>query len=144
MRTVQERIARKSEWRDDDCRVWIGSRNPKGYGQIWSNGRTVQAHRLAYELEHGPIPTGLMLDHLCRNPSCVNPAHLQPVTLRENVRRGLNNPAAINARKTHCVHGHPFDEANTYVWYQNGWPCRRCRACKRAMGARYLARKAGP
>lgn len=72
----------------DDCWLWTSTLR-RGYGRFWiAPGRFVPAHRFAYELLVGPIPEGLELDHLCRNPACVNPAHLDPVTHRENVRRG--------------------------------------------------------
>lgn len=69
--------------------------------------RAVLAHRLAYEILVGPVPAGLTLDHLCRNRACMNPAHLEPVTMRANVLRG-EAPAARQARRTHCRHGHPL------------------------------------
>jgi hypothetical protein len=72
------------------------------------------------------LPKGWEPDHLCGNPSCWEPAHLEPVTQRENTLRS-NNSAAQNARKTHCVNGHPFDEANTY----RARGRRYCRACRR-------------
>lgn len=77
----------------DECWQWIGAicgapRGP-GYGHLNIGGRPVMAHRYAYEQSIGPIPDGLVLDHRCRNQHCVNPAHLEPVTQRENVHRGL-------------------------------------------------------
>lgn len=78
------------------CWLWTGCRS-NGYGQIGMDGRMMLAHRLAYELIIGPIPTGLHIDHLCRTPLCVNPAHLEPVTPAENIRRG-DNAAAQRAR----------------------------------------------
>lgn len=113
------------------CWLWLAADNGAGYGMFYvrSSGirRGILAHRLAYELLVGPIPDGLQLDHLCRNTICVNPAHLEPVTPRENCRRGVS-PTAINGRKTLCVHGHEFTPENTYV-YPNGR--RRCRACSK-------------
>ena len=69
------------------CWEWTGS-NDRGYGMFRLDGRTVRAHRWAWETLVGPIPRGLHLDHLCRNPPCVNPDHLEPVTQPENIRRG--------------------------------------------------------
>lgn len=72
-----------------NCWVWQRSINPNGYGHLTVNNKQVLAHRFVYEFYKGPIPEGLTLDHLCRNPSCVNPDHLEPVTHAENCRRGL-------------------------------------------------------
>jgi hypothetical protein len=90
------------------CWPWAGFRSPRGYGRFTIDGRGHQAHRIAYELVVGPIPDGLQLDHLCRNRGCVNPAHLEPVTSRENTLRGDTLPAR-NVTKTHCPAGHPLD-----------------------------------
>lgn len=111
------------------CWNWTGARDVTGYGRFGyyeGNGpcRTLGAHRVAYLLLVGQIPDGLQLDHLCRNPKCVNPAHLEPVTGRENTLRGNTIPAAC-AKKTHCLRGHPFDEDNTY--FHKG--VRHCRTC---------------
>lgn len=101
------------------------------YGEIYASRflgpGSKRAHRVSYETFVGPIPAGLTLDHLCRNTLCINPAHLEPVTIKENVLRG-DGPTARNARKTHCDRGHAFDETNTGPNANGG---RSCRACKR-------------
>jgi hypothetical protein len=123
----------------DECWEWQGNRRANGYGSFWMDGSSRLAHRAVYELLVGPIPDGLQIDHLCRNRACVNPSHLEVVDARTNVLRSMNL-AALNARKTHCKHGHPFDEANTAV-LANG--SRRCRTCGRAKTAAYRARLKG-
>lgn len=115
----------------DGCLLWMAALDPHGYGRFGTTTGTVFAHRFAFELVVGPIPEGLQLDHLCRVHSCVNPAHLEPVTGHENTIRGISG-SAINARKTVCVHGHPFDEENTSYLTRGG---RQCRACWRKKAA---------
>lgn len=114
------------------CLLWLGYKNPNGYGRIQVNDRSRPVHRVAWELERGPIPEGMVLDHVrargCVHRNCVNVIHLEPVTIRENLLRGDTIPAA-RAAKTHCVRGHLFDEANTYRHHSRGE--RRCRTCNR-------------
>lgn len=128
----------------DECWLWTGSLDRHGYGRGYYKGKTTRLmHRAMYDLVVGPIPPGLELDHLCRTPRCVNPAHLEPVTPEENARRAAMVPKGVaitNAAKTHCDAGHRFDVANTY-WRGNGR--RGCRSCNRAAVARYQKRKAG-
>jgi hypothetical protein len=111
---------------DTECLEWSAARNEHGYGIIGiggRSGRNFKAHRVAYELLVGPIPEGLVLDHLCRNPPCVRPSHLEPVTHKVNVRRGK----ASYVDNTHCKHGHLRTPENTYVC-PRGWPeCKECR-----------------
>lgn len=107
-----------------ECWPWLGSTNRKGYGTI--NRRRVRktpllVHRVAYEDAIGPIPVGQELHHVCLNPACCNPMHLTPVTPSEHSR--------LHARAA-CVHGHPFDEANTY-WRRDRPGRRECRTCTR-------------
>lgn len=140
----------------DTCWLWGAASARGGYGSFRANGRTHRAHRFAYELHYGPIPDGLHLDHQCHNtdPSCpggeaclhrrcVNPAHLEPATPRENTLRG-GAPAAINAAKTHCIHGHEFTPENTQrIRPSRSQPngARRCRICRRAAQNRFDARR---
>jgi hypothetical protein len=119
------RLARYFSAPESGCWEWTGAITRLGYGNAYVGGRTMLAHRAVYEALVGPVPNGLTLDHLCRNRGCVNPAHLEPVTHRENVLRG-EGFAARHARKTHCPRGHPYDEKNT-EWYRGGRYCRACR-----------------
>jgi hypothetical protein len=112
----------------DGCWNWVWSRTRSGYGMVGSGGKVKRAHRVVYELLVGPIPDGLQIDHLCRNKSCVNPAHMEPVTHRVNTLRGTAM-SAIHAAKTHCPTGHAYDDANTHV-YQGRRYCRACRVIR--------------
>ena len=94
-----------------DCWLWTGGKNQKGYALFWNSGdgRRESAHRVAYRMWVGEIPAGLELDHLCRTRHCVNPAHLEAVTHRENVLRAPDHVGKREAAKTHCPHNHPLD-----------------------------------
>lgn len=113
------------------CWLWLGSLDGCGYGMVYIGGRgatrTGRAHRVSYTLAYGPIPDGLTLDHLCRVRSCINPDHLEAVTARENILRGIGM-GANHARQTHCKRGHELSVENIYR--QPSDPRgRRCRAC---------------
>jgi HNH endonuclease len=108
------------------CHEWTRGKLNTGYGVFYYMGRLQTTHRLAWKLAYGEIPKGFDVHHTCRNKACVNLAHLQLVTEADHIRLdGL--AAAVNAAKTHCPRGHPYDEANTCR--HNGK--RYCRACAR-------------
>lgn len=133
--SVDERFFSKVHM-TDGCWLWTAQLNEGGYGHFWLSGRNRLAHRVAYEQIVGPIPEGLTLDHLCRNPACVRPEHLEPVTGAENSRRGYGF-GGINARKTHCWRGHELAGANLYVaksGYRHCRECQRIRAAARQVG----------
>jgi hypothetical protein len=129
---------------DSGCWTWTGTTLPSGVGRIRWEGQQTAVHRIAYELFVGPIAEGMHLDHVCHNADpacpggpcahrrCLNPHHMEPVTVGENVLRGKSN-SANNARKTHCDHGHEFTPENTYDYHG----CRKCMTCARARSAAY-------
>ena len=106
----------------DKCWLWTAAPiGWRGYGQFYLKGKPVVAHRLAYEFFTGnSIPIGLVIDHLCHNPPCVNPKHLEPVTNKENARRG------DGTRDTYCRNGHERTEKNTYTSPANNRQCKDC------------------
>lgn len=120
------------------CWQWIASKDKWGYGKFHL-GKDTLAHRVSYKHFVGPLPDDLEIDHLCRNRSCVNPQHMEPVTKRENTLRGIA-PSAINARKTHCQNGHKFTSQNTYMRPDGDRGCRQCNA---DASQRYRLRKSG-
>lgn len=119
------------------CWEWTGSLYDNGYGGVRAFGRTERAHRISYQIHKGPIPTGLQLDHLCRNRSCVNPDHLEAVTQRENLLRGPTTLPAMNVAKTHCPLGHPYTAENTRI----NCGKRRCRRCESIRKRRIRAQR---
>jgi len=115
------------------CWVWTGAKSPGGYG-VFRNERGTNsvAHRFSYTTMIGAVPDGLDLDHLCRNRACVNPAHLEPVTRAENLRRGVRPPRRT-APKPECKFGHTFVEGS-FSWYGPDKLWRRCLLCRRKGG----------
>lgn len=130
--SIAERFWSKVE-KTATCWLWRAARDRDGYGAFRIGHRTVRAHRWAYEQLVGPIPEGLEPDHLCRNHACVNPDHLEPVTHKENLRRGIRGVLT-----THCPHGHAYAGANLYV---DPGGHRECRTCRSEQVRRCRARK---
>lgn len=139
---------RKKSVEANGCWLWLNHLTTAGYGQIQVGLRVYAAHRLAYMAFIGPIPDGLVIDHLCHNADplclggptclhrrCVNPAHLEPVRQQVNATRRLG-AAASNLRKTHCPRGHAYTPDNISPIRDTGW--RRCRACE---GLRVVRRR---
>ena len=131
-----------------ECWLWQGrSLVSSGYGQFGLGGRragTELAHRVSYRLAFGAIPIGLEISHTCPdpNPICVNPAHLVAETHAENLHRSATVQFKVNAAKTHCKWGHPFDAANTYMRKRtDGGFSRECRECVRVAQIRSLSKR---
>ena len=139
---IPKRIAMKfTRGSDSECWIWTGALAHHGYGQVMYESKQQKAHRVLYQILVGPIPDGLTLDHLCRQRACVNPAHLEPVTMRENLLRGIGL-TAVHAQKTHCINGHPLTGDNLQSRAQSAesrW--RVCRACQKLYRDRHNARR---
>ena len=124
------------------CWTWSAGRDFYGYGVLWLNERKskrISAHVASYMIHFGPVPSGLQIDHLCRNRACPNPKHLEAVTQQVNLSRG-NGVAAVNRRKSHCCNGHELSATNVKL-RSNGH--RRCMTCqKQDHRNEYLRKKA--
>lgn len=123
------------------CWFWTAAIGDDGYGRFWAEGQMRRAHRVSYIAMVGSVPEGLVLDHLCRQRSCVRPDHLEPVTPLENSLRGIGPTLSTYqyVNVTSCPKGHPYDADNTY--HRPDRPGRECRACQREACRRYNQRK---
>lgn len=141
---MNERVAQRVFGRilidaETGCWEWVGSLNDDGYAQFaLSHTFTKRVARFLYEEEYGPLDPSIHLDHLCRNRPCVNPAHLDPVTPRVNILRGVG-PTAINARREYCTNGHDLSDPDVLYVRPNGW--RQCRVCQSANARRYVEKQ---
>lgn len=123
--SLREKIEHYLDKQPDGCWIWTRVKTPSGYGQVRWGGKMVSVHR-AYLSEVGYLlPDDLVIDHLCRNRACSNPDHLELVTNRTNILRGIGL-AALNAVKTQCKYGHEFTPENTYVTKTGARMCREC------------------
>jgi len=139
-KSVDERFDEKVEPEPmSGCHLWMAFINPDGYG-TFRGGASRLAHRFSYERAHGPIPEGMVIDHVCRNRACVNPDHLRAVTRWQNVHENSDAAAHRNSLKTHCDNGHAFTPENTY-WQGPERRWRACEKCRQRNRERYLERK---
>lgn len=126
-----DRIEERTQYEPNTgCWLWTGATDNHGYGVVRVNKSVYKIHVEMWTTRNGPVPDGKILDHKCRVPLCINPEHLEPVTIAENVLRG-NGPTAINKRKSVCIRGHQFDRI--YKGY------RRCKQCQKILNARRYA-----
>lgn len=139
-KTPEQRVLEKIEKHESGCWIWVGAKDRDGYGQISMRYRHFKAHRFVFTLFGGTIPAGMVLDHQCNNPSCVNPEHMRPMTVRENNLRGFT-ATAKNIAKTACPLGHEYAGVNLYM-DRNGH--RHCRACRTEARRRFKARTKKP
>lgn len=130
---LQTRLAAAYVTRPSGCREWTRGTNKQGYGEIRVNGRMRRAHRVVWEMGHGPIPEGLFVLHRCDNPPCGNLDHLFLGTNADNMADMARKGRTGSGRKTHCLRGHAFTDENTYMTPTGK---RQCRACRSARSAR--------
>ena len=138
--TISERFEqRHMPEPNSGCWLWLGALSAGKYGSLFYEGRMQKAHRVGWLLYRGEIPPGMEIDHLCRNTHCVNPAHLEPVTRSENLRRSPLMDR--HSHRTHCIRGHEFTPENTMKRNKGKW--RACRECQRMHTRIWRAERVG-
>lgn len=125
---------------ESGCLIWNDVIDHDGYARQWHEGKNLRVHRIVFNLTHGELPRHLVPDHLCRVRCCLNVNHMEPVTWKENVLRGIGITAE-NARKTHCNNGHAFEGNNLGSLGQKSDHQRICRKCGALRQAKYMKRK---
>jgi len=128
----RDRFWSKVAFSQSGCWKWLAGKQAPGYGRFYCDGKMMLAHRFAFADIRGPLPPFIYgeceLDHLCREPACVRPDHLEIVTHQVNMLRS-DVPSAIHARQTHCHKGHEFTSENIYLIPSTG--SRQCRQCSK-------------
>jgi HNH endonuclease len=130
-RAPVDRFRTKYKVASNGCWQWTSGLNSQGYGSFYDGEKHVGAHCFSYRQFRGPIAPWLTVDHVCRNRACVNPLHLRLLSNLDNTLAGIG-PTALNKRKTRCVHGHRFAQANTYIRKDGSRRCRQCRLIRYA------------
>lgn len=123
------------------CFLWTGAIQKDGYGILTNKGRSLLAHRAAWEVKHGPVPHGMLALHKCDVPWCVNAdSHLYLGTQFENMRDSVRRKRHCNSKKTHCKRGHALSGETLYSYVNKGRPARNCTACHNASAVARRAR----
>jgi len=133
--SVEERLRLRLNPAVSGCLEWTGSVDSYGYGRISVNGKMVGTHKVAWELQHGPVPAGLMVLHHCDNRPCCNVGKClflgtSAVNTADMIAKGRR--ASVMAERTHCPRRHPYDEANTYVYPDGRRGCKACRVFRKS------------
>lgn len=134
---AKSKLAERTALGPNGCVEWTGCRNGDGYGNTSIKGRVFRMHRLSWIINHGEIPKGMCVMHLCDNPPCVNPSHLRLGTHRENMQDRDRKRRGHMSRLTSCPNGHKYTPENTIITSRNGR--RACRQCRKNANKKRVA-----